>query len=518
MGEPRQVKNNGVLVWQVNKVITEIIFVEHTDGSRTQVKKKIRLRGTAPTKNLARQRLDQKYKEYLVKTGEMPVELLGLAPTAVTTTVGDWLEQWYHRRANSQEVAGSSLNRYRGLLDNHVIPAIGDIPLRLFTLSDVNKLMLETLPAKRKRRKNPVTGVMEETEERLLNNSPMRKVQDILTQSMGMAMDEKKILTNPMTGYKRLAKSGMSQDKKRILAGLTALPHDIVEGLYGKPELGYWVLALMGLRQSERLGVEFSSFSDIYDRETPLELTLNRQLSFDDRAKKFHLKYEMKTDAGERIVIVPERFREALILWLEQRKQWEKKPTWKPTKEFENLIFTTRTGSPVRHQTDSKNFKSLQVRLGRTPDGWGHALRHLVATTLGEQGIHPEVAKNILGHSSTEMTAFYTHFNKSSTAVPLAKVSDVFHGDAVIANEFFEKLAEGEFQKTPEQEEAWLSEYEDNPLYQKYFVEGEGGEEADDVVSDNPDSQFPLTESELYRAVKSGQGRIDSDNGISFHR
>ena len=460
MGEPRKVTNNGVQVWQATKVVTEVVYVDHPDGTRTQTKKKVRLRGTAPTKQLAQQRLDARYKRYLVQTGELPVTALGLSPTAETVTVGDWLETWFKRRSNSGEVAGSSLKHYRRLLDNHVIPAVGEVPLRLFTLADVNKMMLETLPAKQKTRKNPKTGRMEPTGERLLNNSPMRKIQDILTQSMRMALEEKKITVDPMVGFKRIPKTGMTEAKRRILAGLSSLPQDIVEGLYGKPELGYWVLALMGLRQSERLGVEFSSFTNLEDKSKPVELNLNRQLEFDDTHKQFNVKYTMKTSAGERIIIVPELFREALLLWMKQREEWASSPSWKPQKGLENLIFTTKTGRPIRHQNDGARFKKLQVTLGREPNAWGHALRHLVATTLGEQGVHPEVAKTILGHSSSAMTAYYQHFNKHSTAAPLAKVSEVFHGDAVRADEFFNGLAGGAFTMTPEEEEEWSQAYQ----------------------------------------------------------
>ncbi|OZD56615.1 hypothetical protein CH252_04890 [Rhodococcus sp. 06-1477-1B] len=495
-------------VWQAQKVVTEVVYIDHPDGSRTQTKKKVRLRGTAPTKQLAQQRLDALYKRYLVQTGELPVTALGLAPTAETVTVGDWLETWYKRRANSGEVAGSSLNRYRGLLDNHIIPAIGDIPLRLFTLSDVNKLMFETLPAKQKTKLNPKTGEREPTGERLLNNSPMRKIQDVLTQSMRMALEEKKITVDPMVGFKRIPKQGMTESKRRILAGLSSLPQEMVEGLYGKPELGYWVLALMGLRQAERLGVEFSSFKNLFDRGKPVELYLNRQLEHNDLTKQFNIKYVMKTFSGERIIIVPEPFREALLLWVKQREEWSSSPSWKPLKGLENLVFLTKTGKPIRHQNDGVRFKKVQKELGREPNAWGHALRHLVATTLGEQGVHPEVAKTILGHASAAIHAYYISFNKQATAEPLAKVSEVFHGDAVVADEFFTKLAGGEFKKTDEEEQVWESEYQDNPEYQKFFVGDADVDEEDYVEPSGADSEFNVSDAEMYRAVKSGQARI----------
>lgn len=459
MGEARRVINNGVETWQATKVVTEVVYVEHDDGSRTQVKKKVKLRGTGPTKSLAQQRLDALYKRYLVKTGELPVSALGLAPTAETITVGDWLETWFKRRVNSGELAGSTLNNNRRALDNHILPAVGNIPLRLFTLADVNKLMMETLPAKRKMRKNPATGVLEPTGERLLSNSPLRTIQDILTSAMTLALAEKKIVVNPMVGFKRIPKTGMSAEKRRILSGLSSLPREIVEGLYGQPELGYWVLGLMGLRQSERLGVEFSSFTNLDDPTKPLELNLNRQLEFDDRTKKFGVKYQMKTEAGERIIIVPEKFGDALRLWVKQREEWASKPSWKPLPGLENLIFTTTSGKPIRHQNDGVRFKKLQVRLGREPNAWGHALRHLVATTLGEQQVHPEVAKTVLGHSSSAIHAYYISFNKSQTAEPLRKVSNAYHGDAVAAEEFFAGLAGGAFEMTPEEEAQWSSEF-----------------------------------------------------------
>lgn len=512
MGEPRQVRNNGVLVWQATKVVTETVFVEHPDGSRDEVKKKVRLRGTAPTKNLARQRLDDNYKKYLVKTGELPVSALGLAPGAETVTVGDWLETWYRRREASGKVQASSLNRYRGLLDNHVLPAIGSKILRLFTLADVNKLMLETLPAKRRLRKNPVTKEFEETDEPLLGNSPLRKIQDILTQSMRMALTEKKITIDPMVGFERITKTGMTEEKKRLLGTFLALPRQITEFLYNKPDLGYWTLALIGMRQGERLGVEFSSFANLEDKSKPAELTIDRQLFYNERTKAFYIKHRTKTKASERILILPETVREALLLWKTQRDEWEKQGrkngTWKPDKGFENLMFVNKNGTPIHHQADGKAFKALQVKMGLEPKAWVHSLRHMVATELGLQGVHPEVAKTVLGHNSVEMYAYYNHFNKEQTATPLMKVSEAFSAVAFEANDFFNGLMEGKYTLTPEQEKAWQSEYEDNPLYQKYFNSDDWEEEEAQVIDpDNPDAPR-ISEADLFRAVQDGRGKL----------
>lgn len=428
MGEPRQITNNGVRVWQVNKVITEHHYVENQDGTRSKISRKVRLRGTAPTKSLARQRLDYKYKEYLVKTGELPLSSLGLNPTEVATTTQEWLEKWFKRRVAGGTVQSETLGRDATSIRLHIVPHIGDKPIRLLTTADINTLLLETLPAKRKVLKNPETGLMEEVDEPLLGSSPIRKVRDILSMALKSALKDGLVLADPMVGVDSIKKMGLPYEKEHLITQYHYIPRRVIKGLAGQPELGRWILAFFGLRQSERLGVELSSFTNLENREKPAELRINRQLAKKPKEKGFYVKYTTKTKAGKRILILPESMREALILWKKQRDEWKKQPGWNPPEGLEDLFFTRPDGSYISQSSDRGDWRGLLDEL-KLPYLWGHAMRHQTATSLGKAGVNPEIAKTILGHSDSLMTAYYQHYNKSDTAQPLQALADALHKD-----------------------------------------------------------------------------------------
>jgi len=77
-------------------------------------------------------------------------------------------------------------------------------------------------------------------------------------------------------------------------------------------------------------------------------------------------------------------------------------------------LLHTATGSPKDHNNVRKSFGSLMKRLGIegvTP----HTCRHTAATRWVEQGLPPEIIKQILGHASFATTADrYTHTDISA--------------------------------------------------------------------------------------------------------
>ena len=59
-------------------------------------------------------------------------------------TVGEWMEVWYEDYAKLK-VRPSSHQTYRGYIDNHINPNIGDIPLEKLTSLDLQKLYKKLL-------------------------------------------------------------------------------------------------------------------------------------------------------------------------------------------------------------------------------------------------------------------------------------------------------------------------------------------------------------------------------------
>lgn len=68
-----------------------------------------------------------------------------------------------------------------------------------------------------------------------------------------------------------------------------------------------------------------------------------------------------------------------------------------------DLIFSTRLGTPLDPSNIVTYFKELLIKAG-LPDIRFHDLRHTAATLMLQQGIHPKVVQERLGHSQISMT------------------------------------------------------------------------------------------------------------------
>ena len=73
------------------------------------------------------------------------------------------------------------------------------------------------------------------------------------------------------------------------------------------------------------------------------------------------------------------------------------------------MIFSTRIGTPMFPANMYKDFKILLKQLD-LPDIRFHDLRHTAATLMLQQGIHPKIVQERLGHSDISMTLnTYSH-------------------------------------------------------------------------------------------------------------
>jgi len=70
-----------------------------------------------------------------------------------------------------------------------------------------------------------------------------------------------------------------------------------------------------------------------------------------------------------------------------------------------DLVFTTTTGRPIRHNLFyARHFKPAVIRAGLPPALRFHDLRHTCAALLIAQGAHPKAIMERLGHSSIQVT------------------------------------------------------------------------------------------------------------------
>ena len=104
-------------------------------------------------------------------------------------TVATWLRTWFELYAKPH-IRPSTMNYYHRNIEQHIIPAIGDIPLNKLTTRDLQKFYndLQSNGRLRKVQKKEKPG---------LSNSTVRGIHMMLHNALDRAVKEKLILSNP---------------------------------------------------------------------------------------------------------------------------------------------------------------------------------------------------------------------------------------------------------------------------------------------------------------------------------
>lgn len=107
-------------------------------------------------------------------------------------TVAAWLRTWFELYAKPH-IRPSTMNYYHRNIEQHIIPAIGDIPLNKLTTRDLQKLYndLQSNGRLRKVQKKEKPG---------LSNSTVRGIHMMLHNALDRAVKEELILSRPKTG------------------------------------------------------------------------------------------------------------------------------------------------------------------------------------------------------------------------------------------------------------------------------------------------------------------------------
>ena len=300
----------------------------------------------------------------------------GLTFDTGTITVGEYLDKWL-----SDSVRGtvriSTLERHEGIIRTHLSPALGSIRLKSLTPAHVRGLIREKLDA----------GLAPAT---------VRKIHSTLHKALGVAVSDGLVPRNaadvkaPRPSPEEMRP--LSEQQARVF--LEAAAESDFEALY--------VLAITtGLRRGELLGLRWED-ADL-ERGT---LRVGRALV---RERGSHKLGETKTRRGRRQVGLTPRTVQALKA--HRKRQLEEKIKLAGLYEDRGLVFTTRTGAPVKPENLIKrDFKPLLKRAG-LPEIRFHDLRHTCATLLLGRGVHPKLVQELLGHATIAMTLdTYSHY------------------------------------------------------------------------------------------------------------
>jgi integrase len=162
------------------------------------------------------------------------------------------------------------------------------------------------------------------------------------------------------------------------------------------------ILALLGFRKAERLGLTFSALT--LTGSNP-KIVIKSQLQ---RVSQAGLILKPATKRGkDRSVVLLEPWLSAMKRMKDVRKEELKLPGFRPEKRFEDLVYLTDQGKPIDLNKDNVMWKKVNETYAPGKPIRPHSMRHAAATRLADLGVDREIVMAVLGHSSGSLSFYY---------------------------------------------------------------------------------------------------------------
>lgn len=316
--------------------------------------------------------------------------------------VAEFLEEWLEKRAGA--VRETSLDSYRQIVRRHLIPALGQTPLRSLTPLDVQGFITAKLAGD--------SG----TKQRPLSAGTIRKHIAVLREALGHAVKWGLLARNvcDLVEKPRQARKEMrvwDQEQTRLF---------LAEAKRSSPYYPLYLTAIStGMRAGELLGLRWSSVDFILG-------TARVERTFYRMGGK-QLFQEPKTDKGRRVVDLPATVIEVLRGLKADHEQVKREFAGVYTDL--GLVFCQADGKPLHlHNIVTRDFRKV-TKAAKLPRIRFHDLRHSHATDLLAHGEHPKVVQERLGHYDPSFTLrVYSHVLPGMQAQAAARLEERLFG------------------------------------------------------------------------------------------
>lgn len=296
-------------------------------------------------------------------------------------TVDKWSRKWL-KDYKQGAVSDAWYKQMEGIIDNHILPYIGDKLMRDVTASDIQRMMNRNSH---------------------FSESHQRKIAQIASQIFDSAEENDIVVKVPTKRIKIAPRTSQLHtraitDKERTLTLQTADKYPS-EGLF------FLIMLFCGLRPGEVARLKMSD----YDKDSmTIHVRRARKADGSDGSPK--------SASGTRDVPVP--------LYLAERLNHLKK-------KRNDLICTSTQGHPLTKtsqkrlwnrfkrlmdiENGAKLFRNSVVESTLADDLRPYCYRHTYCTDLQDAGVPITVAQRLMGHSDIKVTAqIYTHHSQKS--------------------------------------------------------------------------------------------------------
>ncbi|RYQ76023.1 site-specific integrase [Bifidobacterium pseudolongum] len=318
------------------------------------------------------------------------VERQWINPHIANQTFATYTLAWFDDHI--ERVRPKTRDIYAGLIDQLLLPFLGDEPMSEITPSRVKQWLKEVRQYFEERQASGSMPTKSSTGE-----SRRSQAYRLLHAIMAEAVRDEVIKTNPCVIV------GASQKKaiERVPATLQELD-TIADNMPPRYYALIHVAAWSGLRFSELAGLRRKDVVLTYSNDTG---ALVYRLNVDKQAYRvrgtLYEDADLKTEAGRRVIYLPSHVTDALT---------EHMAKFTP-QDANAYVFGTRNGTPMSNNSIGKMFRKAREIAGR-PDLRFHDLRHTGATMAAKAGATTKELMQRLGHSSMRAAMIYQHANE----------------------------------------------------------------------------------------------------------
>ncbi len=298
-------------------------------------------------------------------------------------TVKDYLTKWLEDSVKHNNKKSTLVN-YKYLLETHVFEEIGEIELGSLQPRHLQQLYSDKLQNGR------VYG------EGGLSATTVRRIHAVLRKALSTAVKWQLIRLNPADAVdapKQSRKEMKCLTKEDVETFLEAVQSDTYKVLY-------LVAIMTGMRRGEILGLRWQDV-DLDNGQASI-----RQSYIALHDGSMHLD-TTKTKGSERTVALSN----SVVVALRRHKALQAAHQLKLGHAYKDydLVFASEMGTPINASNLHRNFKQTLEKAG-LPNIRPHDLRHTHATLMLQEGVHPKIVSERLGHSSIQITLdTYSH-------------------------------------------------------------------------------------------------------------
>lgn len=387
-------------------------------------------------------------------------------------TVAEFLDEWVQLYGKANWQYGTYTTNV-GLIHNHVLPYIGEIPLQKLTPLDIEKLYA-TL---REKKVSGAKGHRNVEDVPCLSSTTIRLIHVTLKRAFASAVEWKQLSTNPVA-----CKAPKKNEVDTVIWDGATVAKALMDIKHEQLHLAVHLAFICSLRIGEAMGltwdcVDFEKATVLINKtcqrvnkkaleELPSDSLIKVFPSIDEEKNSVIVLKKPKTKSSVRIIHITKPLLHELMM----RKQLVAKQKCFHGKNYQdgNLVFCSETGQPIEPKLCEKWFKKwLSKTEGEFPQIIFHEIRHSSTTyklVISEGDYKSVQADN--GHSSADQTMNrYSHVQEQARLRMMKKIEQDFYP---MLGEIVEDLPE----EAPEDKvNALLAELQKDPSMRQMLLD-----------------------------------------------